>query len=189
LITKSTKHIKFSAPCEGILATALAIKELAYKALVRPHLEYASPVWDPWMEKHIKQLEAVQRRSARFVKSCWARTPGTVTNLLNDLDCPPLQVRRKIARLTLFHKAIQGESAIELASYIKGCNCQLRSTHHNRFTKLRPRTEAYRNSFYCRTIKEWNSLPNNVLDVDYVRVINLYFLFYFLFLLFYFILF
>ena len=46
------------------------------------------------------------------------------------------------------------------------CNRQLRSTHHNRFTELRPRTEAYRNSFYCRTIKEWNSLPNNVLDIE-----------------------
>jgi len=66
------------------------------------------------MDKHIKQLEAVQQRSAHFVKNCWARTPGTVTNLLNDLDRPPLQVRRKIARLTLFHEAIQSESAIEV---------------------------------------------------------------------------
>ena len=77
-----------------------------------------------------------------------------------------MKVRKKIARLTLFHKAIQGESAIELPSYIKGCNRQLRAIHHNRFTELRPRTEAYRNSFYCRTIKEWNSLPNNVLDIE-----------------------
>ena len=63
-----------------------SIKELAYKALVRPHQEYPSPVWDPWMDKHIRQIEAVQQRSARFVKTFWERTPGTVTNLLNDLD-------------------------------------------------------------------------------------------------------
>lgn len=50
-----------------------SVKELAYKALVRPHLEYASPGWDPWMDKHVKQIEAVQRRSARFVKNCWER--------------------------------------------------------------------------------------------------------------------
>ena len=32
---------------------------------------------------------------------------------------PPLQKRRKIARLTLLHKSIHGESALEMPSYIK----------------------------------------------------------------------
>ena len=144
-----------------------SIKELAYKALVRPHLEYASPVWDPWTTKHIKQIEDVQRRAARFVKNCWQRTPGTVSNLLNDLDWPSLQNRRKSARLTLLHKAIHGESALEIPCYIKRRNCQqLRSFHKDRFIEITPNSESYRNSFYCRTIREWNALPNNVLDVE-----------------------
>ena len=142
-----------------------SIKELAYKSLVRPHLEYASQVWDPWMDKHIKQIEAVQRRSARFVKNCWQRTPGTVTNLLNDLDWPSLQSRRKVARLSMLHKTIHGESALEIPSYIKRRNCQLRSYHKDKFIELISNTEAYRNSFYCRTIKEWNSLPSNIIDI------------------------
>ncbi len=45
------------------------VKEQAYCALVRPHLEYASAAWDPYLKKDINQLEAVQRRSARFVKN------------------------------------------------------------------------------------------------------------------------
>ena len=81
-----------------------SIKELSYKALVRPHLEYASTVWDSWKGKHITQIEAVQRRSARFVKNCWERKPGTVTNLLSELEWPTLQDRRKEARLIQLHK-------------------------------------------------------------------------------------
>ena len=73
-----------------------------------PHLECARTVWDPWMDKHLRQKEAVQRPAFGTIrkKNCWERTPATVTNLLNDLDWPPLQDRRKIARLTLFHKVI-----------------------------------------------------------------------------------
>ena len=45
------------------------IKSQAYQTLVRPILEYASPAWDPFTQKDINQLEAVQRRAARFVMS------------------------------------------------------------------------------------------------------------------------
>ena len=37
-----------------------------YKALVRPILEYASPVWCPYLVKNIVLLEKVQRRASRL---------------------------------------------------------------------------------------------------------------------------
>ena len=71
------------------------IKKHAYYALVRPHLEYASSVWYQHMQKQINDIEAVQRRAARFVKRYYDRTPGTVTTILDDLGWPTLQQRRK----------------------------------------------------------------------------------------------
>ena len=43
------------------------VKKQAFTALVRPHLEYSSSVWDPYFKQDISTLEKVQRRGARFV--------------------------------------------------------------------------------------------------------------------------
>lgn len=65
----------------------------------------------------------------------------------------------------MLHKTTQGESALEITSYIKRRNCQLRSIHRDKFIELKANTEGYRNLFYCRTIKEWNSLPSKIIDM------------------------
>ena len=56
-------------------------------------------VWDPYLAKDILELEKVQRRSARWVKSCYSRSTGVVTNLLNELGWVPLQRCRLNTRL------------------------------------------------------------------------------------------
>ena len=45
------------------------VRETAYNTLVRPQLEYAAPVWDPYFKEKILQLEKVQRRAARWTTS------------------------------------------------------------------------------------------------------------------------
>ena len=44
-------------------------KAHAYRAIVRPCLEYACTVWYPYAVGDIKMLESVQLRSARWIKS------------------------------------------------------------------------------------------------------------------------
>ena len=46
-----------------------AAKVSAYKALVRPYLEYACVVWAPYTAQDISLLESVQDRAARWIKS------------------------------------------------------------------------------------------------------------------------
>ena len=39
----------------------------AFKALVRPILEYTCPLWNPYLVKHIHAIESVQRRVSQLI--------------------------------------------------------------------------------------------------------------------------
>ena len=138
------------------------VKEQAYCALVRPHLEYAAAAWDPYLKKDIGRLEAVQRRAARFVKDEYSRTPGTVTSIYRDLNWDTLEKRRKILRLTLLHKVLHGGVYIALPSYIHTKTRYTRSSLRSRLTSISTSCNAYKFSFVPRTIQEWNNLPAHV---------------------------
>ena len=43
------------------------VKSKVYTSPVRPQLEYACSVWDPFTKRNIHQIELVQHRAARFV--------------------------------------------------------------------------------------------------------------------------
>ena len=39
----------------------------AFNASVRPILQYACPVWNPYLVKHIHCIESIQRRATRLI--------------------------------------------------------------------------------------------------------------------------
>ena len=108
--TKATQTLGFLR--QNLALAPRETKDRAYKTLVRPKLEYASPVWNPY-----SKLEKVQRTAARWTCRRWWNT-SHVSDMLNELEWPTLEDRRKQASLAFFHKIRTGTVAIERNKYL-----------------------------------------------------------------------
>ena len=75
-------------------------REMAYNKLVRPQVEYASCVWDPYVKHHINKIEMVQRRAARLC--CNDYSPySSVSDMIDKLGWQTFQQRRSTSRLVV----------------------------------------------------------------------------------------
>ena len=140
------------------------IKTQAYYSLVRPHLEYACSVSDPHTQKNISSIEEVQRRAGRFVKKFNQRTPSTIKSLLEELRWPSLERRRKQTRLINLYKIVNGTLAVEIPNYFRQKERQTRNYHPLKFINAGCRTNIYKYSFFPRSVKEWNELPETTIE-------------------------
>ncbi len=142
-----------------------SLRETAYKSMVRSVLEYASPIWDPYYTTDINNLENIQRRGARFVKANYDYT-ASVTEMLVELGWDSLSTRRVDARLVLFFKVVHGlvdVSAEDLVPHtLQPADTRTRANHQFKYRHLAATTTAYRNSFFPRTIGDWNRLDCDV---------------------------
>ena len=136
------------------------VKETSYTAIVRPTIEYAATVWDPTSQSKIKALENIQRRAARFVTNNYTdRTPGCVTNMITSLGWLSLEHRRHNSRLCMLYKIQHNLIDINKDLYIRHNDSRTRGQH--RLFQERTNNETYRNSFFQRTVRDWNLLPTS----------------------------
>ena len=65
-------------------------------------LEYEAPIWHPYHESQIGQVEKVQRTAARWTWRRWRNT-SSVGGMLDELEWPSLESRREQSYLTFFY--------------------------------------------------------------------------------------
>ena len=114
----------------------------------------------------IPDIHKIQRRAARFVIGDYSKTSGTVTNILQQLNWPTLEQRRKESRLINLYKIQHENIAIPLPDYIQRQQASnTRQYHPSKFRVMGPKTNVYKYSYFPRTILECNSLPQSLYNI------------------------
>ena len=134
------------------------LKATAFKTIVRPVIEYASSVWDPYTEDNIKKLERIQRRAARYSLCRYDRI-DSVTEMLKELNWETLAERRQRSRLTMLYKMTHGLASVEHTEHLKPIQRVTKHLSENAFQVPYSKSNYGKFAFFPRTIREWNSLP------------------------------
>lgn len=134
-----------------------------FKALVRPHLEYAAVVWFPHLRRDIDAIEAVQRRATKQV-------PGLsqleYPERLERLKLPSLTFRRKRGDMIEVFKIMTGLYHIDSREFFSINTQQTTRGHSRRILKPSCNTGIRLRSFAMRTINDWNALPEHVVTAE-----------------------
>merc|ERR1711867_316048 len=139
-----------------------------YKALIRPILEYANPVWAPYKRKFIDCLESVQRN---FTKQVFGLRNLSYKQRLTLLKLPSLEFRRirgdMIEVYKISHNIYDPIKTNELLTFLP-IDYPTRG-HEYKISKSRPNYNPYKYFFTNRVVNLWKSLPNEAVKAKTVN--------------------
>ena len=141
--------------------------ETIYLTFIRPLLEYGDVIWDNCTQYEKNELDKIQNEAARI-------TTGTtklvsLDNLYKEVGWQTLHRRRQDHKITLFYKMFNQLTPVYLSSLIPQ---QVNAiSHHNLRNSndihtIRSNTSLYHNSFLPSTLRQWNSLPVEVRQLN-----------------------
>ena len=106
-----------------------------------------------------KRIEVVKKSAARFITSNYCKDPGSMTQILQDLDLESLKERRRQSRLILFCKGINNEASLPTEMLVTPIR-KTKNMHEQPFRQISTSCNAYKYSFIPNTIKDWNCVPS-----------------------------
>ena len=146
--------------------TATSFK-LLFKALVRPHLEYGAPVWNPATLREINRIEGVQRRATKMLPGMKERS---YEERLKAMDLPTLRFRRLRGDLIEAFKICTGLYKYPPEELLPKNHQNNRTRGHElKLEKRAAITTSRLNTFTMRVMTPWNQLPASVIQAPSVN--------------------
>jgi hypothetical protein len=135
-----------------------------YKTLVRPIIEYATPVWSPYLAKDIVALEKVQRRASRLaLQQKRGEMPYEERCCL--LKWPTLEKRREYLSLVECFKSIHGLNGLVFEIFFEyPKDNRTRANHKYKLYLKAAKINCYKYSFFVRIVSKWNNLPSEIVE-------------------------
>ena len=132
---------------------------------MRPHLEFAISVWNPFLKRDINILEKVQRRATRMPKLLKG---VQYEERLNQLKMTTLKTRRLRGDLIQMYKI---KKKIDEIMWHR--NPTWSSARHTKRSQMRREIvtacQQRFNFFLNRIANEWNALPDEIVEAESVE--------------------
>ena len=136
-----------------------------YTSLVRRQLEYDHSVWSPHSAELVLAVERVQKRATKMVFSC---KKISYKERLIHLNLPALKYRRLHGDMIEVFKIVKGLYDERVVPHLQR-NEDLRTRGNSFKLKFeRPKLNLRKFSFTVRIVKVWNSLPDNLVNLESV---------------------
>ena len=141
--------------------------EAIYISFIRPVLEYADALWDNCTQLEKQELEKIQIEAARF--STGATKLVSLQKLYDEIGWETLETRRRKHKLVLFYKVFYNLFPLYLSSLVpplvqNASRYSLRNA--NNVQTVVPHINQYFHSFLPSAIREWNTLSEDIRNVD-----------------------
>ena len=156
-------------------------RKTLYLTLVRSLFEHCSQVWRPMKSTHILKFENTQKRAVKWIlnENYHHYSKSEYSTKLKELDILPVDLKFELNDMVLFHKIFYGNSVVSFPSFIARQTDQTQAHHFQRQTrtfndndrlklkaKIAPRVEAFKCSYFYRSLETWNSIPFDIRSIE-----------------------
>ena len=133
---------------------------LLYKAIVRPHLEYAATILNPYKKGYIDDLKKVQRRATKLIQNI---SHLSYPDRLAALNLPTLVYCRIRGNMTETFKIINTIYDSRVTNFLSKSNFSTTRGHNFKLFAQHANFNIRKWFFSIRIVDIWNRIPSNVM--------------------------